>query len=396
MRISDLLSLSTRMFKTRPMRTFLTVLGVSVGIGTVLFLVSLGYGLQDLILSRIATADTLLTLDVSPGPSDILTLDEATIAKIEAMPNIEGVSRSKTYSAQMTVGDLTGNAQLTLIDHSFLRLKGIVAVAGSLPEAGSVDRGILLSSAAVRLFDSTPEEMIGRQVYVTVVVPTEGDEIETVEQKEPYDIKGIVEDENVSFGYVLRPNVSGLTIDEYDQLKVKVDANDALETVRTELLTQGFVVSALSDIIDQASKVFRIVQIVLALFGLVALGVSAIGMFNTMTIALLERTNEIGIMRAIGVTRRDLRHLFLAESMFMGFLGGLGGVLLGVCAGKIANIGINMLAQKFGGPVVDLFLVPVWFVTVIIIFSTIIGLLTGMYPSFRASRLNPLDALRYK
>ena len=69
MRVPDLLSLSTRMFKTRPMRTFLTVLGVGVGIGTVLFLVSLGYGLQNVILGRIATADTLLTLDVSPGPS---------------------------------------------------------------------------------------------------------------------------------------------------------------------------------------------------------------------------------------------------------------------------------------------------------------------------------------
>jgi putative ABC transport system permease protein len=115
-----------------------------------------------------------------------------------------------------------------------------------------------------------------------------------------------------------------------------------------------------------------------------------------MTIALLERTNEIGIMRAIGITKTDVCKLFLLESMLMGFLGGLGGVLMGVAAGSLTNIGVNMLAVRFGGSAIDLFYVPGWFVTVIIVFSTCIGFLTGLYPSLRASRLNPLDALRYK
>ena len=158
----------------------------------------------------------------------------------------------------------------------------------------------------------------------------------------------------------------------------------------------GYLVSSLSDTIDQAKKIFRIIQIILALFGLVALVVSAIGMFNTMTVTLLERINEIGILRSIGASANDIRLLFLVESVLMGFLGGIGGIVVGYLGGEIANFGLNILAKSFGGEPLNLFYRPFWFIGFIIIFSTIIGFLTGIYPSRRASKLNPLEALRYK
>jgi ABC-type lipoprotein release transport system permease subunit len=82
--------------------------------------------------------------------------------------------------------------------------------------------------------------------------------------------------------------------------------------------------------------------------------------------------------------------------MAMGFLGGVGGLVLGAGVGETVNFALNTLAHRYGGPSVDIFLAPFWFVAVIMIFSTSIGFLTGLYPSFRAARLNPLDALRYK
>jgi putative ABC transport system permease protein len=386
------------MFKTRPMRTFLTVLGVGVGIGTVLFLVSLGYGLQNVILSRISTADSLLTIDVSGGPSEELALTDASIANIRSLSQVGEVSRLKNFSAQMTLNDLATNGQVSAVDYSFLRLKGVAAMKGRV--YGEKDmNAALISSAGAKLFNLDPEEIVGKTVDIALTIPNEENpELVTVIQlPRPYTITGVVEDENLSYVYVpLESLPDTVEIPQYDQLKVKVLANEVMEETRNLLIEKGFVVSALSDIIDQANKIFRIVQIVLALFGLVALVVSAIGMFNTMTITLLERTNEIGIMRAIGITRKDVRMLFLVESMLMGFLGGLGGVLIGVAAGKIANFFVNMLANRFGGASVDLFFVPMWFVGVIIGFSTFIGFVTGLYPSRRASRLNPLDALRYK
>ncbi|MBT4849458.1 ABC transporter permease [Candidatus Parcubacteria bacterium] len=155
-------------------------------------------------------------------------------------------------------------------------------------------------------------------------------------------------------------------------------------------------VSSLSDTIEQANKIFGIVQLVLGLFGLIALIVSAIGMFNTMTITLLERINEIGIMRSIGVTKRDIRYLFLFESMVIGFLGGLSGVIIGFLGGELVNLFFNLLAKNFGGQTFDLFVSPSWFIIFIMVFSTLIGLVTGIYPSKQAASLNPLEALRYK
>jgi len=222
------------------------------------------------------------------------------------------------------------------------------------------------------------------------------DEIEAIKREKKYKIVGVINDENANYIFMPSQTISDLGIKKYDQLKVKVSANEQIERVRNEIIEKGFLVSSLSDTIEQANKIFRIIQVILALFGLVALMVSAIGMFNTMTIALLERINEIGIMRAIGISKKDVRQLFLLESVMMGFLGGIGGVIIGYATGEIANIGINMLAKTFGGQSLDLFYCPMWFVIFIIIFSTVIGFITGIYPSLKASKLNPLTALRYK
>ncbi len=397
MKTVDMLSLSTRMFKTRPMRTFLTILGVGVGIGTVLFLVSLGYGLQNVILSRIATADTLLTLDVNPGPTADLALNEETLEKLRGISTVSGISKLKNFTAQMTLDDITSNGQVVAVDHPFLRLRGITALKGKLYEEED-EFAALISTAGVKLYNEEPASIIGKTVDIALAIPVteSGNEVRTVRQTQPFTITGVFEDDNASYLYVPLESVTGATIATFDTLKVKVSGSDVLEQTRTLIIGQGYVVSALSDVIEQAQKVFRVVQIVLSLFGLVALIVSAIGMFNTMTITLMERTNEIGIMRSIGITRKDIRKLFLVESMLMGFLGGVGGMAIGLGAGEVANFFVNLLATRFGGAALDLFYAPAWFLSFIMIFSTIIGILTGIYPSYRAAHLNPLDALRYK
>jgi putative ABC transport system permease protein len=399
MRTADLLSLSTRMFKTRPMRTFLTVFGVGVGIGTVLFLVSLGYGLQYMILNRIATADSLLTLDVNPGPSPVLALTDRSKEALATIPHVVEVSRQKNIPAQLSIGRLTGNAQVSAVDENYFRLRGITASHGTLYENGN-EFGALISSAGARLFNLPPEEILGKEMDVTLLFTDAagdgGKAVRSVRRAQQYVITGVVDDASVSYIYVPLSGMDDLAIDIYDQMKVKVESSGQIPNVRDAILARGYVVSALSDTIDQANKVFSVVQIVLALFGLVALGVSAIGMFNTMTITLLERTNEIGIMRAIGIAKSDIRRLFLTESILMGFLGGVFGLTIGVVGGFITNIGVNLLSHRFGGPSMQLFYVPSWFVGVILSFSVVVGFLTGVYPAFRASRLNPLDALRYK
>ena len=166
--------------------------------------------------------------------------------------------------------------------------------------------------------------------------------------------------------------------------------------MRDTVIGQGFSVSSLSDTVAQANKVFSAVQLTLMFFGFVALSVSAIGMFNTMTIALLERTEEIGIMKSTGASRNSISLMFIMESTIMGLLGALGGVVISYLGGFIVNSLLNVVAARFGGQAINLFYSPLWFVFTIIGFGAFVGLLTGVFPARSASRIDPLEALRYK
>ncbi|MCF6277088.1 MAG: ABC transporter permease [Candidatus Magasanikbacteria bacterium] len=401
MRLSDALSLSTRMFRTRPLRTLLTVMGVGVGIGTVLFLVSLGYGLQDAVLSRITTADALLSLDVAPGSSELITLNKDVIDKIKKIPNVEEVSPVISASAQISLENLVGDGTMYAVKPSYFRLSGVDTILGDLFENNTDENPkAIVSSAAVQLFNMNPEDILGKEFNLSFFIPRidgEGVEhLEIVDKDTMYSIVGVVADDSESFVYIPLASVESVGIENFLETKVKVSSIEAMDNIRLEIVEMGFFVSALKDVIEDAQKIFSIVQLILGLFGLVALTVSAIGMFNTMTVMLLERTNEIGIMRSIGVTRRSIRTLFIVEAMLMGFLGGLGGVGIGILGGEIFNFIINILAKNLGGESVDLFVSPFWFIGVIIFFSTVIGFMTGVFPARRAAKLNPLDALRYK
>lgn len=381
------------------MRTFLTILGVGVGIGTVLFLVSLGYGLQNVVLSRITTADSLLSLDVNANTSGAINLDKENLQKIKQLPNVIEVSPMINLSSQISIGQLTGDGLIYAVEPSFFRLGGIIPDKGVILQ-NPIAHEAVISSAAAKLFNLEPQDILGKEMSLTLFLPkinTEGfEETETLKRPDKYKIVGVVADENTSYAFIPLETIGDVAIDNFTQVKVRVSDNPFMEVIRNQIIEMGFLVSALSDTIDQANKIFRIVQIVLALFGFVALIVSAIGMFNTMTIALLERINEIGIMRSIGASVGDIMKLFLVESFIMGLLGGVGGVAIGYAAGGLANIGINLLAKNFGGQALSLFYRPTWFVALIIVFSSVIGFLTGVYPARKAAKLNPLDALRYK
>lgn len=399
MRFTDLVTLSARSYITRPLRTFLTVLGVSVGIGTILFLVSLGYGMQKTILDRITTSDSLLSLEVSPGPSDVIRLTPEKVESIKKMPEISEISPLVSYSGQINHGSQRGDGMIYGVEDSYFRLSGIVPKQGKTFD-DSQGTGAVITTAGLKLLDIKNNEAIGKEISLLLFAPQmneEGiDEIKIFEPDIKYTITGIIENNDNNYIFVPLNTLKGVNIIEYNKLQVKVSDSQKMEIVRENIINQGFLVSALSDVIEQANKIFGIIQLILALFGLIALIVSAIGMFNTMTIALLERINEIGIMRAIGASGSDIMGIFLIESTIMGFLGGVGGVAIGFLGGKLANLGLNFLARSFGGQTVNLFYSPIWFVIFIIAFSTIVGFLTGVYPSHRASKLNPLDALRYK
>ena len=408
MRFVDLFNLSTRMFKARTSRTLLTVLGMSIGIGAVLFLVSFGYGLQRTLLERITTADSLLTLDVSEAKSSTAGLNRDMLKKLASIPGVQEVDPAFQVTTQGHLDDLSADLVTIGAKTSFLKLGGLKPIMGTLISDND-ETGVVISSSIAQVFGKSPTEMMGKEMtfsfFVPVTVnPTSSSELlqgqsslnlSRVDNEKKFRIVGIVEGQD-SIVYLEASALESLNIDKYGQVKVKCKSSKDLVAVRTRILELGFLVSSLSETVDQANKIFGMIQLILMLFGFIALAVSAIGMFNTMTITLLERTEEIGIMKSIGASDGMISVMFFMESAIMGFLGGIAGVAIGWLGGAWFNVLINFVAVRFGGQKVNLFYSPLWFVISIIVFSTIVGFFTGFVPARRASRIDPLDALRYK
>lgn len=401
MLITDILRLSTRMFRTNRSRTILTILGISVGISAILFLVSLGYGLQFLILNRITTSDALLSLDVNTGDLSNLKLDEEAVKEIKLIPGVDRVSPLVSSQAQMTIDGIASELVVHFADREYFRLDGTKIKQGDFYTDTPPDKHkIVISSSALKLFNLNEQEAFNKDIRFTLFTPeAEGEENiirDFIELPQTYRIIGIIDEDSSNYVYMALANSDNLDVKNYSKLKVKVASDKNLDSVRSAIFEKGFMVSALSDIIEQANQIFKIVQIVLASFGVVALIVSAIGMFNTMTIALLERTQEIGVMKALGAASVDIWKMFLAESVIIGFLGGMGGIIIGMAGGEVFNYALNFLAGVMGGEKIDVFYTPYWFTLLIIIFSTFVGFITGFYPARRAARINALEALRYK
>lgn len=402
MLITDLIRLATRMFRTNRSRTLLTILGISVGIGAILFLVSLGYGLQKMILEKITTSDALLSLDVTAGEIDGLKLNQESLVGIKKIAGVAETSPLVTAQAQMNIDDISSELAVNFVSREFLKLDGTVLKKGVYYSDEDSDKHkIIISSSALKLFNLTEDQIFDKTIKFSLFLASDskGDDNITrnfVNLEGDFKVVGIVDEESSNYVYLPFSQSQVLKSADFSKVKVKVASEKELDTVRDAIIEQGYLVSALSDTIAQANQIFKIVQIVLASFGIVALVVSAIGMFNTMTIALLERTQEIGIMKSLGATSADVWKMFLTESLIIGFLGGSGGIGIGMLGGQIFNFGLNFLAGAFGGQKINMFFTPLWFIMVIMTFSTVVGVITGFYPARRAARISALEALRYK
>ncbi len=402
MRIQDLAQLSTRMFKTNPLRTWLTILGMGVGTGAVVVLVGLGFGLQKIILEQIVFGETLLSLGVSATGAQNLQLTVETVDMFKKYEEVLDAAPLARFPALVTYKGLTGNVFIQGVEPPYLRYAGVTATEGTVftdEDAGDTN-SIMLSPAVLKLFGiDEAESFVGEKVSFRLLVPAEDgtDAVLEVPIDKEYTVRGITKEEGVLNAMMMLPELRNhVGIEEYERIQVRVNSNENLPIVEARLIEAGYRVTALSKTVEQASKIFQGVQAVLATFGGIALIVSAIGMFNTMTVTLLERTKEIGIMRTIGASPKDVKNLFISESIVVGFMGGVTGIAMGVTLGLMVNLFLNIVAGQFGGQSVSLFSFPPAFLLFIALFSAAVGYLTGVFPAKRASTLNPLDAIRYE
>ncbi|HRO24940.1 MAG TPA: ABC transporter permease, partial [Promineifilum sp.] len=199
--------------------------------------------------------------------------------------------------------------------------------------------------------------------------------------------------------------VSGQRIDRdkngYNTLIVKVSDVDQVLDVADQITALGFQAWSPQSFVEGISSFYLVLQVAFGSMGAIALLVAAIGIANTMTMAILERTREIGLMKAVGANNRQVLSIFLGEAAGIGFLGGLGGVLISWGLGQILNVLVlsymaGQAVQTGGMPPTVAVVTPLWLPLSALGFATLMGLASGLYPALSAATLAPMAALKYE
>lgn len=392
---TDLIKLSFRIFRTKLMRTLLTISGMSVGIGAVLFLVSLGYGLQFILIGRlVSTEDSLITLEAML-PSEVTTnITESNLKEIREIPESVEISPLAEFPGEIKVGTTTGVVLVNIVANNFFRLSGLKPEVGGTFSEGLP--GVVASSQSMTLLGlENSSKSLNKKFEVTVSYYDQGSiNVTEINAKQKLSLLGIRTDDVQTI--IIPAEAMPVSPPYYQKVLVKAKDIDGVLVLKDKLQKMGYLITAKVDFVNQAKKIMNIITIVLGVFGITALFVAAIGMFNTMIVGFLERIYEVGIMKSLGATDKDIQKLFLMESSIMGLAGGLGGIFLGWTVGKLSNYGLSVLSKRLGGEVIEIFITPLWFMGLIIVISLLIGLIAGFWPSRQASSLSPKQAFLKK
>ncbi|HEV3232017.1 MAG TPA: ABC transporter permease [Candidatus Dormibacteraeota bacterium] len=422
MRFSDTLGLALQNVLRTRLRTTLTATGVAIGTAAVVTLLAFGNGVQAIAVGRAASFGAVTTVLVAPRSGAGSPITPAVVTDLRAYPHVRSIVLTVTTpSLRVTVAghsaDLTSIAQAPLAAN--------LSLAKGSPALADAAEGVLLPASQARKLAADPLTLVGQPATLTAGSDVccagpgkSGFLVAGPDRQFASRIAGIWDDSGVGSNDRVSPPAfvtatTGATIDAaltgktpdqylaaqgYGQLYVYTDDARATAGVASHIRTLGFFAQDRSDLLAQINLFFNIIKAGLGAVGGIALLVAAVGIANTMVMTVLERTHEIGIMKALGAEPGGVRAMFLVETGLVGVLGGVVGLLLAFAAGAIGNAVFQrfMASQNPGVKLPDLFVVPVGLMAFGVGIALAVSLAGGFLPARRAVRLEPLDALRYE
>jgi putative ABC transport system permease protein len=453
MKTRDLTDLALRNLRESLLRNTLTTLGVAVGVASFVAIISIGVGLQQLASRRLSESGLFDTIIVTPktnlrgvgrpqpepeSDKPPRPLDEDARKEFEKLPNVVEVYPQIRFFTEARFNNKPFATIVAGMPDSSRNSGSFDGMQGNFFSSTTANEAILQIEFAKDLSDK-PRSLIGqelvlryaeRQSLPSAAANTDasanspdssGGGFSIVPKELRLKIVGVVETEPAA-GYggygnarLLIPLATASTLraaqvndlrdivrdsgsnkTTYASLSVRAKSPSEVETLETSIKSMGFRAFSLLDASKSLRIFFTVFDLLVGIFGSLALAIATLGIVNTLVMAILERRREIGVLKALGAADSDVQQLFFVEAGVMGAIGGIFGVLFGWLLGRAITFGTNLYLHRQNLNPIELTAVPWWLILAALAIAILVSLAAGLYPASRAAKLNPVDALRYE
>lgn len=403
--IFDYFSLALKNLRQRGLRSWLTILGIFIGIAAVVALISLGQGLQSAVLGQFGSlsVDTLTIQNKGTGfgPPGSTVVEKLNDNDLEIIKNTRGVEKviprlirvgSLEYNKILGFGyatDIPEDQELIDIVYESFDVK---IEEGRLLKSGDKNKVLLGNSFK-------DNENFEKEFRVGKTIKLNGKDFEIVgilSRSSSFQINSVV--------FVMSDDLQELLEikDEYDLIVARVENKNNIEDIASEIERklrndrnekigeETFTVETPLQALEAVNTILNIINLIVIGIASISLFIGGIGIANTMYTSVLERTREIGVMKAIGAQNKDVLGIFLIEAGLLGLIGGIAGAIMGFGGAKLVSNVANQLLGEGLFPITFSFPLLIGAVS----FSFFVGILSGIIPAIQASKLNVVDALR--
>lgn len=428
MKIVDFVSMGFKNLWRRKLRTILTAVGVAIGTFSIVIMLSLGIAMSEGYKNQLAEWGNLTKIQVERysyyydektdrGTSKEQKLDDKLVKEISMIEHVRGVTPIMQISAQLKSGKYQSWCNITGIEPDMISYFDFPEVEAGEYISNANPTALLFGKDSVNFYnirgnggysysEESPVDLMEDTVKITF------DETWGSDKPPKYSklkVAGILKESNGESNYSVYAPINQVIEwykqynEEYKKKKelnyesiwVSVDDTKYVNEVQEKIKQMGYNTYSMADELDNVQEMSNTIQLILGGIGAVSLLVSAIGIANTMIMSIYERTKEIGVMKVLGCIVTDIRKLFLFESSIIGLLGGTVG--LGLSYG-ISYI-LNKYAPEIGESIgiysgYDISIIPLWLAVSALVFSMLIGIISGLYPARKATKIRAIEAMR--
>jgi putative ABC transport system permease protein len=414
MKAKDLLSFSLNNITHRGLRSWLTILGIVIGVAAVVAIISLGIGTQRAINTQLSTLGTdVITVTAGFNRASFQRFDNGGTSATSIPKNLtdRDLKLIKSIPEVLYINGIISDRVQTsyLSQTASLTVQGVDPLAWNGISSYDLDSGRLLIQSDVNSI------VIGNSVANTVFKQTLSLGAQLTIGGKPFKVAGVLEksggfggNDNIIFMPITaaRNILTDIPPTQFSSIQLKVTDPSVVESVSSDIenklllakhetnATKSFTILSVLSIQSTISTITGTLNLFLGGIAAISLLVGAIGIANTMFTSVIERTRQIGTLKALGATNSDIMKLFVLESSLIGLAGGILGVSFGfIVSGAISEIGMR---SGFGPGSGSLTVITPELIVAAIAFSVIIGAISGFVPARMAANLQPVEALRYE